>query len=326
MSGVARIPARMNFEWLDYEVEQASGVGRDAARQSIAERYAYSDWGALFAEVERRAILTRCDLEEARRHIERDVSWATRDLRGWTDHRCATPLSFMAMLRFDAPRLGLAGEDFSGTAEMARLLLQSGAPVDGNPGETETPLITAASYGDADVAKALIDAGADIDRLSSPDAGGVPSASALLHAAVFGMTDVIDVLAGAGARVRSLPEAAAVGDIRSWPVTNRPEGERVRALIMAADHQRLDVIDELLATGTSVDAVDPQWGRQALRVAAGNGRPASVRHLLACGADPALSDEDGRNALDLTGPDLAYMRNPAHDEVAAILAPLTPNT
>jgi ankyrin repeat protein len=227
------------------------------------------------------------------------------------------------MLRFDAPRLGLAGEDFSGTAAMARLLLESGAPVDGNPGDTETPLITAASYGDAGVAKALIDAGADIDKLSSPDAGGVPSASALLHAAVFGMTDVIDALAAAGARVRSLPEAAAVGDITAWPTTDIPEEERVRALIMAADHQRLDVIDELLATGISVDTVDPEWGRQALRVAAGNGRPASVRHLLARGADPSLNDEDGRTALDFTSPELAYMRNPAHDEVAAILAPVT---
>jgi uncharacterized protein len=318
-----RIPARMNFEWLEWEVEREGDAGLDAARQSIAERYAYPDWGALFAEIERRAILTRGDVDEARRHIERDATWATRDLRGWTDHSCAPPLNFIAMLRFDAPRLGLAGEDFSGTAEMARLLLEFGAPVDGSPGETETPLITAASYGDAAVARALIDAGADIDKLSSPDAGGVPSASALLHAAVFGMTDVIDALHASGARVRSLPEAAAVGDISAWPLADTPEDERVRALIMAADHQRLDVIDLLLATGISVDAVDPQWSRQALRVAAGNGRPASVRHLLARGADPSLEDHDGHTALDLTGPDLAYMRNAAHDEVAAILAPLT---
>jgi ankyrin repeat protein len=324
MRGVARIPARMNFDWLDYEVEQESGVGRDAARQSIAERYEYRDWTALHAEIERRAVLTRCDVEEARRQIERDASWATRELRGWTDHCSAAPLNFMAMLRFDATRLGLAGEDFSGTAEMARLLLASGAPVDGNPRESETPLITAASYGDPDVAKVLIDAGADIDTLSSADAGGVACASALCHAAVFGMTDVVDAIAAAGARLRSLPEAAAVGDISAWPTADTPEDERVRALIMAADHQRLDVIDQLLATGVSVDAVDPQWFRQALRVAAGNGRPASVRHLLARGADPTLKDEDGHTALDFTGPDLAYMRNAAHDEVAAILGPLTP--
>jgi uncharacterized protein len=91
------------------------------------------------------------------------------------------------------------------------LLLASGALVDGNPGEPETPLITAASYGDADVAKVLIDAGAEIDKLSSP----MPAASLrqqLRHAAVFGMTEAIDVFAAAGARVRSLAEAAAAGD------------------------------------------------------------------------------------------------------------------
>ena len=51
---------------------------------------------------------------------------------------------------------------------------------------------------------------------------------------------------------------------------------------MAADHERLDVIDQLLQAGTPIDAVDP-WGRQALRLAAGNGRVASVRLLLARG-------------------------------------------
>jgi hypothetical protein len=127
-----------------------------------------------------------------------------------------------------------------------------------------------------------------------------------------------------GRRPRPIaPEAAAIGEISAWPTTDTPADERVRALIMAADHQRLDVVDQLLSTGISVDAVDPQWGRQALRVAAEHGRPRSVRHLLARSADPALKDEHRRTALDFTGPDLAYMRSPAHDEVAAILAPLT---
>jgi ankyrin repeat protein len=72
--------------------------------------------------------------------------------------------------------------------------------VDGDPGDSETPLITAASYGDAEVAKVLIEAGADVDARSAPDSGGVPGGSALLHAAVFGMTDVLDLLVAAGRR------------------------------------------------------------------------------------------------------------------------------
>ena len=77
------------------------------------------------------------------------------------------------------------------------------------------PLITAASYGDADVARELIAAGADLEAVAAPDAGGVPGGTALLHAAVFGMTPVLDVLVAAGARVRGIEEAAAAGDLAS---------------------------------------------------------------------------------------------------------------
>jgi hypothetical protein len=51
----------------------------------------------------------------------------------------------------------------------------------------------------------------------------------------------------------------------------------------------------------------------------------SVRHLLARGADPALTDEQGHTALDLCGPEHRHLPNPGHDEVAAILAPRTPD-
>src|SRR4051794_12239904 len=44
-------------------------------------------------------------------------------------------------------------------------------------------------------------------------AGGVLGGSALLDAAVFGMTAVIDVLVAAGARPTSVEQAVAVGDV-----------------------------------------------------------------------------------------------------------------
>jgi hypothetical protein len=46
----------------------------------------------------------------------------------------------------------------------------------------------------------LIDTGADIEAMSAPGSGGVPNGTALQHAAVFGMTDVVDVLVAAGPR------------------------------------------------------------------------------------------------------------------------------
>jgi ankyrin repeat protein len=203
---------------------------------------------------------------------------------------------------------------------MAKALLDAGAPVDGRPADRESPLITAASYGDAAVAAVLIDAGADLDATAAPNAGGVPGGTALLHAAVFGMTAVIDVLAHAGARVGSLVEAAAVGDISGWLTPDTPQDGQIRALVMAADHQRLDVIDQLLDAGTPVDATDPRWGRQALRLAAVNGRVAGVTHLIARGADPNLRDPvEHRTALDWC----RVEKSPAHAEVEAILAPIT---
>jgi ankyrin repeat protein len=192
-------------------------------------------------------------------------------------------LSDVAMMRFDHERLGLPGE-VSGTGAMAQALIDAGAPVDGRPGDKETPLITAASYGDADVARVLIEAGADLEATAAADAGGVPGETALRHAAVFGMTDVLDLLVRAGARVRGIEEAAAAGDVSEWLTPDTPLQARVRALVMAADHERLEVIDQLVAAGTPVDAVDETWGRQALRVATRNGRHASVQRLLEHGA------------------------------------------
>jgi ankyrin repeat protein len=228
------------------------------------------------------------------------------------------------MLRFDAPRLGLPPIR-SGTAAVARALVEAGAPVNGEPGEKETPLITAASYGDAEVARVLIEAGADLDARAAPDAGGVPGGTALLHAAVFGMTEVLDVLVAAGARVQSLEEAAAAGDVGGWLDGDSPLQARIRALVMAADHERLGVIDALLQAGTPIDANDEQWGRQALRVAAQNGRVASVRHLLERGADPTARDpERDWTALDWCreGRRGATDRS-AHDQVETLLRPLT---
>ena len=208
---------------------------------------------------------------------------------------------------------------------MASALIEAGAPVEGEPGDRETPLITAASYGDAEVARVLIDAGADIEATAAEDAGGVPGGTPLLHAAVFGMTDVVDVLVAAGARVDGIEVAAAAGDLGGWVTDDTPPDARIRALVLAAEHQRLEVIDQLVAAGTPVDAVDPVFGGHPLRGAAASGRPESVRRLLAHGADPDLRDaERNLTPLDLCRKHRSGASNPAaYDEVEAILEPIT---
>jgi ankyrin repeat protein len=293
-----------------------------AAQSALAREYGFSSWPKLKREVERRQILDDRDLEGLLRLLEEDSALATTEMEHWCDHpQGASPLGYLAMLPYDTARS--RWRNVPGTGALAHALIAAGAAVNGQPGASETPLITAASYGDAEVAQALIDAGADLEARSSPDAGGVPGGTALLHAAVFGMTDVVDVLVAAGARVEGIEVAAAAGDVTDF-LTGAPPEARIRALVMASSHERLEVIDQLIAAGTPVDAVDEAFGGHPLREAAAQGRPASVQRLLVHGADPNLRDEQGRSALDHLRRGRAGNEDTERfDLVDGILAPLT---
>jgi uncharacterized protein len=297
-----------------------------SAQLAVAREYGFESWPGLKREVERREILNGRDLDRLSSLLAEDPGLAVSRMVNWTDHRLgANPLNYVAMIGFDHERLGLPA-DLLGTGRVAAALIDAGAPVDGLPGDSETPLMTAASYGDAEVAQVLIDAGANIEARASTDAGGVPGGTALMHAAVFGMTEVLDLLVRAGAQPHGIESAAAVGDVTGWLTPDTPLQARIRALTFAADHQRLPVIDPLIDAQTPVDAVDELFGRQALRLAAQNGRPRSVRRLLDHAANPNLRDEHGHTALDLCQPGRRYLDNPGHDEVDAILRPLTSET
>jgi ankyrin repeat protein len=290
-----------------------------SAQLAVAREHGFASWARLKTEVERRQILDDRDVARLTALVAEHPELAVSPMIQWSDHRLgATPLGYVAMLRYDTATC--RWRDVARTGALAEALLAAGAPVDGAPGDSETPLITAASYGDAEVAQVLIDAGADLDATASPSAGGVPGGTALRHAAVFGMTGVLDVLVAAGARVGSIAEAGAAGDITGWLRPDTPEQDRAGALVMAADHQRLDVIDQLLQAGTPIDAEAP-WGRQALRQAALNGRVASVEHLLARGADPDHRDPtENLTALEWTR---RSDDSPRRAQVRAILAPVT---
>jgi ankyrin repeat protein len=290
-----------------------------AAQLALAREYGFASWTRLKLEAERRDILNSRDLSRLTRLLAEHPELATRRMEHWSDRNRNKPLGYITKMRFYHDQLGLPG-DLPGTGAIARALIDAGAPVNGRPRDKETPLITAASYGDAEVARVLIEGGADIEAVSAANSGGVPGGNALLHAAVFGMTEIVEILVAAGARIDSLEMAAAAGDITGWPLARSTPESRIRALVFAADHQRLDVIDRLIAAGTPVNQADAEWQRLPLHVAAQNGRPASIRRLLAHGADPNLRDpETHRTPLELCQPPDRYLGNPAHDEAAAIL-------
>ena len=120
-----------------------------------------------------REILDSGDTARLAELLAAEPKLATARMEHFCDHRKgASPLGYTAMRRYDTSR----GEwrDVTGTGEVARMLLAAGAPVDGEPEEQETPLITAASYGDAEVALVLIQAGADLEARAADDSGGVP--------------------------------------------------------------------------------------------------------------------------------------------------------
>src|SRR5262249_2469831 len=99
---------------------------------------------------------------------------------------------------------------FPGGPEIAGLLIGAGA--DPNVAVTgswhaETPLHSAASSDDAEVAVALIDGGADIEAAGASIAGGTP----LDDAVGYGCWNVARLLVERGARVESLWHAAALG-------------------------------------------------------------------------------------------------------------------
>lgn len=295
----------------------------DSAQLAVAREYGFASWAKLNNEVHRRNILDNVDVTRLVALLAEHPELAIEEMRNWCDHRRgASPLGYVAMLRYDTSQ-GV-WRDVAGTGALARALLDAGAPVDGDPDDSETPLMTAASYGDAEVAQVLVDAGADLDATAKATAGGVPGGTALRHAAVFDMSDVVEVLLAAGAT--DLVQAAAAGDLTGTLTEDTPEADRVAALRIAAAHSRLQVIDQLLDAGTPVDGVDRD-GSTALHEAAYSGRADSVSHLLAHGADPTLRD------VRFGGIPLGWCRHQrqetgpggGHDNVEQLLAPLTPD-
>jgi len=295
----------------------------DSAQLALAREHGFASWAKLKTEIDRRNILDSTEVTRLNALLAEHPELAVEEMRNWCDHPGGpSPLSYVAMLRYDTSR-GV-WRDVPGTGAMARALLAAGAPVDGNPGDPETPLMTAARYGDAEVAQVLIDAGSDLNAAAKDTAGGVPGGTALRHAAVFDMTDVVDVLLAAGAT--DLVQAAAAGDITGMLTAETPQADRVAALRIAAAHSRLDVIDQLIAAATPVHGVD-RGGSTALHEAAYYGRADSVKRLLAHGADPTLRDARFggtplgwcRHRREETGP------GHGHEKVEQLLAPITPD-
>ena len=196
------------------------------------------------------------DLEWVERLVGSDAQLAVSPLGG--THGTRTPLHVVT----DWPGY------FPNGPQIARILLAAGADPnarDPEPG-SETPLHWAASSDDADVARVLIDGGADMDL---PDGSiGTP----LENAVGYESWNVARLLVERGARVEKLWCAAALG-----------LGDRLRELVAAR-------------TDAQVDADDLS---QAFWHACNAGQRRTAEFLLGVGADLNWSpDYAGGTPLD----------------------------
>ena len=146
----------------------------------------------------------------------------------------------------------------AGDLEQVKALLAEGAPVDGGQGPySVSPLISADKH--ADITKFLLDHGAKVDSM---DAQGN---TALIYAAFYGQTAVVQTLLEAGAN----PEVANSGGRR--------------ALMNAAKTGRTDIVKLLLAHHAEINAANNDGS--AIWFALEKDNADALRALLEAGAD-----------------------------------------
>lgn len=259
-------------------------VDLSTAQFVLARKYGFASWSRLKLEVERKNLIHRGDYDGLRHLVGRHPELAYEPVSSCFTNDSV--LGYLGVARFH----GLTDHDRSG--EIARVLLAAGGSANGAAGAAEPPLVTAASYGEADMVRALIAAGAQLEATGF----AVPGGPALAHAIAFGNTEVVDTLASAGALIHGIVEAAGVGHIDFYTLSEIPTATRARAARAAAVCERVETLDLLLSSGLPVNA-DPDTGEKdgsstLLHEAAYWGKPRSVEYLIDRGADPNRRDSE----------------------------------
>jgi hypothetical protein len=156
----------------------------------------------------------------------------------------------------------------------------------------ETPLHWAASSDDFEVARALIDGGADMEATGASIAGGTP----LDDAVGYGCWQVARLLVERGARVERLWHAAALGmsvRVDELLAASPPTRQQLNDALWQACHggQRR-MAEQLLSLGADLNGT-PSWGDSTPLEAAdslGTGREALITWLRDLGAKSSKSN------------------------------------
>ncbi len=221
---------------------------------------------------------------------------------------------------------------------LVALLLERGADVASGNAHGWTALHQAAYSDLPQMARMLLDAGADVE-LSARGDGGTP----LVVALFWGNRATAELLAEISLAPRNLRVAAGLGRVAlidelaatpaagahrgfyrphsgfpAWQPSDDPQEILDEALAWAARSDRVDALDALVAHGAAVDG-DAYRGT-ALAWAAGCGRVAAIRRLVALGADPSHPSTFGgpEHGEGITALHLAA-QNGALDAIRALL-------
>jgi ankyrin repeat protein len=178
----------------------------------------------------------------------------------------------------------------NGTVETVRLLLAKGADVNAADSTGVTPLLAASSVDDPEVARLLLEHGANVAVRAA-----VPQSSTPLMAAAYnGNIELVRLFL---ARDRDVNVFS--GDRGVTVKQGVVQFARVTALHMAAVGGRPDVVDLLLRAGADVNAKDIRGMTPLMwAVATDRPHPGIVGLLLAGGADPLVRSAVGESAVD----------------------------
>lgn len=258
------------------EVEGA-GLGADDARLAVARAHSFADWAALAelagAVAERGAVYrfeaaVEAVVDGALEGLERALRQDPGLARARSTRRtCFDPPLHRATLLHYVAANGVEGHRQrtpANAVDVARALLDAGAEPDaladfyGGPCATMSLLVSSSHPAAAGVQGALVEL--LLDRGAAIEGRGEPWGTPLRTALVFGCPDAARALERRGASVESLSTAAGLGraELVLHLLPSADAAERHAALALAAQLGQAEVVRLLLDAGEDPDRHNPR--------------------------------------------------------------------
>lgn len=174
-----------------------------------------------------------------------------------------------------------------GNTDSVRYLLEYGADLNAADEFGDDALMRAAAMGDTEMTELLLMKGADARRV---DKAGF---TALQMAQSFTDQSRVNLLLKAGADVSAANTFSGI--VKNGPIALT----HLTPLMFAVPFGHADTLDALLKAGARVNDVDVRkMSPLMLAIASDQAKPATIRRLIAAGADVNAKDQNGESVLD----------------------------